>query len=486
VSFRLRLILVILVVYSLGGWLITRWAIGQVRPRYFEAMEDTMVETALLLAGVMEAEPALGEGAVDRLRTILENTLREPYAVKIFSLEREDFSLRVMLADAEGRILYDSRGEETGAPRREWSEIGRTLRGLYGARAVNRPAARWSSRDVLVEESHDRLHEIYVGAPIHRGGEIVGVVSVGKPTSGLDQLARAAQRKIFLGMAVGGVALLGVLLLMATWVAGPLERLAAWARAARDGRKVESPRVPGGSLRALRDALVEMRDALDGRDAIERYTRTLAHEIKAPLTAIRGSAELLGEDLPVEDRRRFEEAIRDGAERIRRLVDELLALARLERREAQPRFEAVDLGELVRDSLEAMGAAFAAHGVNLRQVGDVAEVIVEGDRSLLGRALGNLLQNALEFAPAGGTTEVRLSRGRGHARIEVLDDGPGIPEYARERIFERFYSLPRPLSGKKSTGLGLSLAREIMELHGGTLMVLNRPEGGVRAELRWP
>lgn len=101
------------------------------------------------------------------------------------------------------------------------------------------------------------------------------------------------------------------------------------------------------------------------------------------------------------------------------------------------------------------------------------------------RAVLNLLQNALEFSPSGSEVKLSLHRENGRAILRVEDAGVGIPDFARDRIFDRFYSLPRPVSGRKSTGLGLSLVREIMELHKGSAAVMNRSEGGVCAELRW-
>ena len=109
-----------------------------------------------------------------------------------------------------------------------------------------------------------------------------------------------------------------------------------------------------------------------------------------------------------------------------------------------------------------------------------------GDRFLLVQALGNLVQNALEFAPAGGTVSISLTEGSGGFALGVEDTGPGVPEYALEKVFDRFYSLPRPGATRKSTGLGLALVREIAHLHGGDAALANRPDGGARATVWLP
>ena len=128
--------------------------------------------------------------------------------------------------------------------------------------------------------------------------------------------------------------------------------------------------------------------------------------------------------------------------------------------------------------------------MGLGEEGEGAELRVKGEVFVLVQAVVNLVQNAVEFSPAGGVVTVSVERGdvegRSWARVVVDDAGPGVPAFARERIFERFYSLPRPEGGRKSTGLGLSFVREIAALHGGTVTVENRAGGGTRAVLGLP
>jgi two-component system sensor histidine kinase CreC len=111
---------------------------------------------------------------------------------------------------------------------------------------------------------------------------------------------------------------------------------------------------------------------------------------------------------------------------------------------------------------------------------------VRGERFLLADSIRNLVQNALEFTPAGGSVAMTLRVEANHALIAVEDTGPGIPDYALGKIFDRFYSLPRPDTGRKSSGLGLSIVREIARLHGGEIVLANRQEGGARAVLSLP
>lgn len=116
--------------------------------------------------------------------------------------------------------------------------------------------------------------------------------------------------------------------------------------------------------------------------------------------------------------------------------------------------------------------------------------VVEGDAFLLQRALANLVDNALDFSPSGGTVTIDIvGRGRGRGRscdVVVVDQGPGIPEFAEGKVFEKFYSLARPATAKKSTGLGLSFVKEIAELHRGRITLKNAAHGGAVATLSLP
>jgi two-component system sensor histidine kinase CreC len=471
-SLRLRLLLLMLAIYGVGGFFITRWIIDQVRPRYLESIEESLVDTSVLLAGVLETQGAttLDPAAI---RGAYAEAQRHQFKATIFSLEKHEIDLRVYVTDERGRVVFDSQHRDEGRDFSNWNDVARTLRGGYGAR---------SSRDI---RGDDDTQVIYVAAPVYRDGRIVGVVSVGKPTRGINELLATAKHRILVGALTGGAALLGLLLLAASWVIAPLERLTTYARAVRDGLAVPAPRLPGRTLRELGTAFEEMRDALEGRQHAERYTRALAHEVKAPLAAIRGAAELLEEEMPAEQRARFLGNIQAEAARIQAIVDRLIELSALESRKALQATATIPVAALAEEAVEAVQTAATAAGVQLTvRVADGLKV--QGDRFLLRQALLNLLQNAVEFTPRGG--EVVLA---GEARGErvaftVSDSGAGVPEYALPRVFERFYSLPRPGSTRKSTGIGLPLVREIAHLHNGDVSLANRPEGGAMATLSLP
>src|SRR5690606_34105283 len=124
--------------------------------------------------------------------------------------------------------------------------------------------------------------------------------------------------------------------------------------------------------------------------------------------------------------------------------------------------------------------------LSLRVAAPAAPVHVAGDPFLLQQAVSNLLDNAIDFSPEAGEIEVSIAVEGEQARARIINEGDGIPEYARERIFQRFYSLPRPQGGRKSTGLGLSFVKEVAELHGGTISIDNVGPCRVQATLSLP
>jgi two-component system sensor histidine kinase CreC len=223
-----------------------------------------------------------------------------------------------------------------------------------------------------------------------------------------------------------------------------------------------------------------MRDALEGREYVEHYVQSLTHELKSPVAAILGAGEILQGDVPEPKRARFLQNIRAEAGRLRDLLERLLHLAAIEKQKKLETNESVDLTGILDRTWDHL--ALVALGKELRFERDMSgELVVKGDPWLIELAVGNLLQNAIDFAPKGSVITARGFRFDAKVVIEIEDSGPGIPDYARERVFERFYSLPRPDSGKKSTGLGLCFVKEVAQLHGGSVELTNR-EGAAGAK----
>jgi two-component system sensor histidine kinase CreC len=348
-----------------------------------------------------------------------------------------------------------------------------TLAGRYGARA---------SQSVPDDPFSTVL---YIGAPIYREGRLAGVLTLAEPTVSIEaflQLARPAFVRAGL-LTLGAVALLS--LAVTYGLTRPIRRLARYADGIGQGKHPDFPHLGRTEIADLGLALRRMQETLEGRQYAEEYVQTLTHELKSPLSAIRGAAELLQEGMPREQQARFIANIRNETERIARIVDRMLELARLENRRASPEMETVELNAIVRTVVESHEPLRS--GKEVRMEIDMPDPLtLEGNPFLLHQALENLVLNAIEFSPERGTVRVSAAVEWDRVTVAVTDEGPGIPDFALDRIFERFYSLGRPGTGRKSTGLGLNFVREVAKSHGGTVRVANRPGGGALAELTLP
>jgi len=445
---------------ALGFAVLMAFILKEVRPRYVESMRRTLADTAALLAVIVEED----------LTQKPEANLAETWRGNLGALERASGALRVYVTDTRGVVAFDSAGgADVGKDYTRRPEMAAYFASNYGA----------GENVDLVKD------ELRVTAPVQREGRVVGLVGVARPLSSVTEAILRARLRLI----AGGLAVAALMTAAGWWIAakltGSLERLTAYAEAVRDGRAAQPPASRASEVAALGRAFEEMRVALEGKAYVERTTQALAHEVKAPLSAIRGAAELLQEELPPEERARFLAHLRTESERVQVIVERMLRLAALEARRELEGVECVVLADVVREAVDALRPVWTGRGIEVRvEVAEAAGGRVRGERFLLVQAVVNLVQNAIEFSPEGGVIAVKVQS----ARVVIEDDGPGVPEFARERIFERFYSLPRPLSGRKSTGLGLSFVREIAGLHGGSVEVGNRTraEGGARAVLTLP
>nr|MCU0952187.1 ATP-binding protein [Burkholderiaceae bacterium] len=191
------------------------------------------------------------------------------------------------------------------------------------------------------------------------------------------------------------------------------------------------------------------------------------------------------EPMPEDARARFAGNIEEQTQRAQSMIDRLLELSNLERRGALEKAEEIDLPALLAGVRDELAATAAARGITLA-IDAPMRAAARGDAFLLHRALANLVRNAIDFAPAGSAIDVAARADGSRWRLTVRDRGPGLPEYAVGRVFDRFYSLPRPDSGRKSTGLGLAFVKEVAALHGGSASLANHADGGALATLTLP
>ncbi|WP_162096224.1 two-component system sensor histidine kinase CreC [Pseudomonas chlororaphis] len=468
----IRIFLVYVLFVGLTGYFVLSTVMEEIRPGVRQSTEETLVDTANLLAEILRDDFKAGTLSENRWPELLKAYGERQPAATIWGLPKNQVNHRIYVTDAEGKVVLDSSGLAVGQDYSRWNDVYLTLRGQYGAR---------SSRSVADDPNSSVMH---VGAPIRDNGRIIGVVTVAKPNSSLQPYVdRTERRLLWYGAGLIGLGLLfGALL--SWWLSVALRRLTGYAQAVSEGRRAELPHYRGGELEQLATAVEHMRTQLEGKAYVERYVHTLTHELKSPLAAIRGAAELLQSEMPGEQRARFVSNIDSESARMQHLIERLLNLAQVEQRHGLEEREAVPLADLVNQVLDSQKARIEGKGLQVEQCIEPG-LKLSGEAFLLRQALGNLLENALDFTPAGGVLRLSASRAGDQLRFSLFNQAEPIPDYALARLTERFYSLPRPDSGRKSTGLGLNFVEEVVQLHGGQMQIGN-VEGGVEVSLVFP
>ena len=469
---RNRIFAGILLVYVAGVAALLWQLLKDIDPRYRESAEESLVEVAHLMATLIEQGSPDGQTIdVDDLDPLFRAAYARPVDAEIFGFHKSGVELRLYVTDRKGIVIYDSMHRRVGEDYSKWRDVARTLQGEYGAR---------TSPDI---DDDPATSVMYVGAPIRLGNGIAGVVTAGKPVISLGQFIEASRRKTLVVGAASAAAMLMLMALVGAWLARPFGLIRAYIRYVRMQGGFSLPQLSRRAIATIGAAYTEMRDALSGRNHVADYVQTLTHELKSPLSSIRGAAELLQESgMPDADRARFLSNITRETQRIQETVDRMMELASLESLRSLQDPKPVALRPLLEEAASSAQTAGALRGITIATDID-RDAIVIGDAFMLRRALGNLLDNALDFSPDGARIDLALRIDPRSATITVRDRGPGLPDFAGDKPFEKFYSLARPRNNKRSTGLGLPFVKEVMALHDGTVTLANADGGGAVATL---
>ncbi len=315
-------------------------------------------------------------------------------------------------------------------------------------------------------------------------GASAGESSEGSSISPIED-AQSDVEKTFL--VIGGTSLVAALLagyLLAARTASPLRRFAATAAEVDAGDltpRLDPSPAAAAELRTLAEAFNHMLDRLDRAFAQQRqFVSDASHELRSPLTAIRGQLEVLArsESPSAAEIHRVEAMTLTEMRRVERLVDDLLALARLDEGVA-PALREVELGSFLG------GLASGHEGVT--ELSELPDETLRIDPDLIAQVVRNLLSNASRHAGSGGRVVLSARADGTGLVVSVDDDGPGIPPQQRERVFDRFHRSEQARDrASGGSGLGLGIARSIVELHGGRIWVDDSPLGGARVSFELP
>ncbi len=474
INISLKIFLGYFLLVGLAAWFVLTIFVDEVKPGVRQAMEDTLVDTANVLAELAANDVKTGEIQTGNFAKGLGQYQARATKADIWGIKKQTADYRVYITNVQGVVIFDTANIALGQDYSRWNDVYLTLRGKYGVR---------SSPVVAGDEHGDTV--MYIAAPIKDGNNIIGSLTVAKPNRTLLPFIERAQNKIIRwGALLFGLSLaLGALF---TWrFTRAIHRLRDYALAVSLGKKAANPSSSNDELAELANAMQTMRNELDGKLYIQESIGHLTHELKSPMTAIQGALELISPNMPIPDQARFLAQIKAQSTRVQTIIQNMLGLAALEHQQQLEHLVELDLADLVHKQIAHLSEKANQRGIKFLIIADAPNPM-KAEAFLLGQAIYNLLENALDFSPADSTIKVTVSQQAKNIVLTIQDQGAGIPDYAQEKIFNKFYSLPRPATGQKSTGLGLNFVQEVIKLHHGTIQINNHAEGGVVAIIVLP
>jgi two-component system, OmpR family, sensor histidine kinase ChvG len=442
-----------------------------------EAAVGAIVAGSLPAGEVEEALVAVGQATQSRIRLYREDgtLLADSWTTTGPTYELRDPRAEGWMKDA-ARTL--DRGFNALVGQGQAPDFAEPADDVIAAWPEALAARRQGNVVSTIRTAPDMTPVISAAAPLDGGALLV--------TSNERSLTRAVRsQRAALSVAMAVAILVSVLLslFLAQTIVRPLRRLAIAAHRVRLGRarEVRVPRLPSrrDEIGLLARSVSDMSQSLRQRiDNIEAFAADVTHELKNPIASLRSALDGIGNVTDPKLRERLLEVARQDVLRLDRLISDISEVARTDAQLARARFEPVDLGPLIEQIVKSWetrrdrGDARIAFGRPRKD-----STIVMGDGGRLARAVGNLLDNAVSFSPSGGLVEISASRVGDRVLIRIDDEGPGVPFEAREAIFNRFHSIrPDEEQFGRHSGLGLAIAKAIVEGHDGEISVYDRDD----------
>ncbi|BAK66153.1 two-component system sensor histidine kinase [Sphingobium sp. SYK-6] len=416
--------------------------------------------------------------------------------------------MRLRLYDAPGDKVVDSFGLAPPTYRlRRPEQDPLHIRLARGIDRVVETIALASAPPYLVEPATDRLDRWPEARDAMRSGtpqaayrfapDRTPFLSVAHPLPGerqlllatinasdITEIVRAERLRISLVLAAAIIASVLLSLFLARTIVLPLRRLARAAVRVRLGRarEVIVPRLPdrrdeiGMLARAISDMSQALRQRIDATDA---FAADVSHELKNPIASLRSALEGLSQIKDPALQAKLLDIAQDDVRRLDRLVSDIAEASRIDAQLSRTPFERIDLGRLIariarghtpRQGVPQVKVSYAGPGRG--------SLFVTGDPQKIARVVDNLIDNAISFSPEGGRVRLFAEQQGDQVQVAIEDDGPGVPEAEREKIFRRFHSVRPERDGfGKHSGLGLAIARTILEGHHGVIWVEGRADG---------
>lgn len=390
---------------------------------------------------------------------------------------------RLLLVTRDGRVVYDA------APPSLPSQRGKKI-------------ARWhlvrqgpmSYRGEFTDEMNKRW--LVAGVPLRRRQNASPwVLAVAAPASDNAVLTQIGRTLLLSGL-IALLAGLGVALLAARWLGHPIRDISRATQAIAQGNldvRLDPEQVPTEFVPLIENFNAMVEEVKRARQSQRNLVANVSHDLKTPITSIRGFAQALKEGVVQDEdaRRRAADVIYEEAERMHRMVNQLLELAKMDAGQLRLNKHPLDLAALVRHQVEVAQMRAREKGITLETDLKVPSLPVLGDEDRLAQILTNLLENALTHTPSGGSIRVEGAvetdgTGKEWVVLHVVDTGKGIPEEDIPHIFERFYRGDKSRSGRQGSGLGLAIVKELVEAHGGHIKVQSVVGLGTRFTIYFP
>jgi two-component system sensor histidine kinase CreC len=447
---------------------------------YLHSTEEGMIDTAAVVsefyARLYGQFGADSEKVGAELARVYSN-LNETYEIKarLFGFTKAEVDTRLLVYDPAGRVIFDTRGIATNQDFSKSEDVRLALNGKYGS--------RWE-----LDKPHQRVN-IYSTLPVFVDGRAVGAVSVSKSTNRIRNFVTRALQGFVLPGLIALVLATAMAYVLSAYITRIIRDLASRAeRVAAGEGNVRLETWTRSELGTLARAVERMREKLEGKAYVEEMATNLSHELKTPLAAIRGSAELL--EGPASDdpaaRAKFLANIQGEVARLDRIVSELLKLSRIEAQPAGTDVAPID-ARLVAQEVAAIYERRAAD-FGLKFDANLAEgtMPVRIAEMQLKQLLTNLLDNAFQFTAAGRAVQLNLRRSGDGIQLEVRDEGVGIEPELLPKIFDRFFTTANPRTANRGTGLGLAIAKSIATANGGRIWVETELGRGSAFQVTFP
>lgn len=432
---------------------------------YLHSTEEGMIDTAAVVSEFyarLYGQFGADSGKVAEELSRVYSNLNETYEIKarLFGFTKAEVDTRLLVYDLGGRVIFDTKGTATNQDFSKWTDVRHALKGEYGS--------RWE-----LDKPHQRVN-IYSTLPVFVDGKIVGAVSVSKSTNRIRNFISRSLENLLLPGLIALVLAAAMAYALSAYITRIIWALASQAeRIAAGESNVRLETWTRSELGTLARAVGRMREKLEGKAYVEEMATNLSHELKTPLAAIRGSAELL--EGPASDdptaRARFLANIQTEVERLDRIVSELLKLSRIEAQPPAGEAAPVDAAATARELTEVYRRRASDLGIVFRAEIADEPLPVRVVELQLKQLLTNLLDNAFQFTAAGREVRFHVHRQDGAIVLEVSDEGSGIEPELLPKVFDRFFTTENPRTGNRGTGLGLAIAKSIATANGGTISV---------------